>query len=223
MLSLSEKLMLLALHDEKGSIVFSASTALPYALAGALLIELLYQKKVAMENGKVIIVDRSQTGNELLDKALDLISSSQKLRSAKYWIQKFNTGIKGLKDWVLDRLVAQGILKREDQKILWVFPTKRYPMINAAQEHSIRSRIHQVVIQKVRPNQDDVALLSLVKACDLLNELFPKEERKRAKQRIKEIIEGEEIGRAVSTIVEEIMAALTIVLAATVASSSASS
>ncbi len=223
MLTLSEKLMLLALHDEKGSVIFSASTALPYGLAGSLLIELLFQKKVAMENGKVIIVDSSQTGNDLLDKALDLIRSSQKLRSAKYWIQKFNTAIKDLKDRLLDSLVAQGIVRREDQKILWVFPAKRYPMINAAPEHSIRTRIHQVVIQKDRPNQEDVALLSLVKACDLLNELFPKEDRKRAKQRIKEIIEGEEIGRAVSAIVDEIMAALTIVIAASVATSSSTS
>ncbi len=39
-LNLAEELLLLALNEEKGTVVFAASTALPYGLAGALLIEL---------------------------------------------------------------------------------------------------------------------------------------------------------------------------------------
>ena len=39
MLTLPEELLLLGLHDKKGTVVSSASMALPYGLAGAVLLE----------------------------------------------------------------------------------------------------------------------------------------------------------------------------------------
>jgi len=41
-----EELLLLALDDEKGKIIFSSSSALPYGLRGALLLELALVKKI---------------------------------------------------------------------------------------------------------------------------------------------------------------------------------
>ena len=46
MLNLMEELLLLALDDEKGKIIFSSSSALPYGLRGALLFELALVKKI---------------------------------------------------------------------------------------------------------------------------------------------------------------------------------
>jgi len=46
MLNLMEELLLLALDDEKGKIIFSSSSALPYGLRGALLLELALVKKI---------------------------------------------------------------------------------------------------------------------------------------------------------------------------------
>lgn len=43
---LAEELMLLALNDEKGYVLFAASSALPYGLMGAVLMELVLQGKL---------------------------------------------------------------------------------------------------------------------------------------------------------------------------------
>ena len=222
MLSLPEKLMLLALHDKKGSVIFSASTALPFGLAGSVLIELLLRRKVELVNAKIKILENTSTGNELLDEALNLIYRTEKLRDAKYWVQRLNSKIKGIKERVLEDLINKGILIRKEQRIMWVIPTKRYPMINAGLEEEIRGRIHQVVIQQDKAKDEDIALLSLINACELINEVFKKEERKRAKQRIKEITEEEQIGEAVSSIVTEIIFAISAAVAVTIAASSAS-
>lgn len=50
MLLLAEQLMLLALHDEKDSIIFSASTALPFGLTGAIILDLFFRGKVIQKD-----------------------------------------------------------------------------------------------------------------------------------------------------------------------------
>lgn len=222
MLSLSEKLMLLALHDEKGSVLFSASTALPYGLAGALIIDLVFQERIALTEGKVKVRNPSPTGDGLLDETLQLIRASDKPRDIKYWVQRIYSKVKNLHKRVSNELIEKGILERREQKILWVFPSRRYPTINAAPENEIRKNIHEVVLRYKAPEKEDIALLSLVKSCDLIKEVFDKPDRKIAKKRIEAIITGEIIGKAVTEVVTAVVA-ITAVISASVAVSAATS
>jgi hypothetical protein len=221
MLSLPEKLMLLALNDEKGSIIFSASTALPYGLAGSIILELLFQNKLTLNNKKIEILDESPIEDPLLNKAISLIKESNRERDVKHWVHRLERKLKGLKTTIIERLIAKEILRKEKNKFLWVIPVRHYPMSNVAPEQEIRTRIHQIILQNDTPTQQDIALLSLIKGCGLFNEVFKKEDRKIAKKRIKEIVEKERIGEAVSAVVTEITAAVTTaIIAASVASSS---
>jgi len=224
MLSLAEKLMLLALHDEKGSVVFSASSALQYGLAGALILDLFFQNKITLAEKNIRVIDATPTNDPLLDQVLALIHSSEKQKDSKHWIYKIDRKVKGIKNQITDALVQKEILRREEHRLLWVFHYKRYPTRNISPEQEIRQRIHHIVLMNHSPDETDRALISLMKACSLINEVFPKEQRKQAKKRIKEIAEDEKIGEAVSAIVAEITAAVTIaVIAATSASTTASS
>lgn len=223
MLTLPEKLMLLALDDEKGTVVFSASTALPYGLAGSLLIELQLNGKINLSNGKVEVVDETGTGDELLDQAINLIKSSKKKKDVKYWVQKVQSGIKDLEPIIVEGLISKGILRSEKHKILWVFPTERFPLSNVSSEQEIRNRIFQVVMLKNNPSDEDIALLSLVNACDLYHEVFAKEHRKTAKKRVKEIISEEKVGQAVSSVVAEIIVAVSVAASAAITAASSAS
>ena len=91
MLSLPEQLLLLALHDQKGSVLFSASTALPYGLACAVFLNLLFQHKVALVDDKIRMLDRSQVDDATLNMALDVIEQSRNDRSLRYWVEKIPT------------------------------------------------------------------------------------------------------------------------------------
>jgi len=146
MLSLTEQLMLLALHDEKGSVIFSSSTALPYGLAGAMLLDLYFKKKIILQDNKVQVVDTTPTGDAMLDEALVLIQSSAKNRSIKHWVGKINSKIKGIKQRTVERLVVQNILKQEEHRFLWFFNVNRYPTLNAAPELEIRNKIRNIVL-----------------------------------------------------------------------------
>ncbi len=201
MLTLSEKLTLLALHDEKGSFVYSASLSFPYGLAGAMLIELIEQERIALVDGKVKVRNPKSTGDTLLDETLQLIRASEKLRDSNYWVMRIASKIKKLPERIIDGLVAKNILERREQKILWVFPSKRYPMVDAQPEHEVRQHIRQIVLQQQKPEQTDITLLSLVRACGLINEVFSKEERKPAKKQIEKLTANEAVGKSVSDVV----------------------
>lgn len=220
MLKLTDELLLLALRDKKGTLVSSASMALPYGLAGAVLMELTLRQRLHLEDKKFSICDPTPTGDDILDEALAKIASSKKSRTPRYWVSKLS-GIKKMKNRLLDRLVYEGILRREEHRILRVIPSKRYPTVYSGPEMNLRERIRSVVLDGKQADDRTMIIISLLSACKLVNEVFDKEERKRAKKRIKEISKGETVGKAVSDTVAGIQAAVFVAItASTIASSS---
>ena len=222
MLNLLEELLLLALDDEKGKIISSSSTALPYGLTGAILLEFSLAEKILVENKKLIVTDNSSTGNVILDKALNILGDAPKQKSVKYWVSKLNSKMKSLKKDILSQLIEKGILSETENKILWVIPTKRYPTNNPEPENQVRKRVKSIVLDSQLGDERSKLLISLIHSCNLIKEIFLKDERKVAKKRIKEMVKNEKVGKAVSdTVNDAVMAAVMgAVIASTVASSS---
>jgi Golgi phosphoprotein 3 len=220
MLTLPEELLLLALRDKRGSVVSSAAMALPYGLAGAVLLELSLRDSIVLQDGKFTVRNPAPTGDDILDEALAKMRASGKSHKPSYWVSKLK-GLRKMKDRLLDRLVGRGILRREEHKVLWVFPANRYPTLSGAAEMKRRDQIRSAVLHGEEPDERTFILISLVNACSLVNEIFSKEERKAARERIKIIIKGEAVGKAVSDIVAGVrVAVVAAVAASTVASTS---
>jgi hypothetical protein len=216
-LNLAEELLLLGMQDEKGTVVLSAGTALPYGLGGALLMELMLEDRLDLADEKVIVIDPSLTGDDVLDEALANIQQSKRNRKSRYWVERF-CGVVDPQDRLLERLVTKGILRREEHRILWVIPTQRYPTDEEEPELEVRARVRAAVRADDPPDTRTTLLLSLVDACDLVGEIWSKGERKPARKRIKELVAGEPIGKAVSDTVAMILAA---VIAASTAATAA--
>jgi Golgi phosphoprotein 3 len=220
MLTIGEQLLLLALHDEKGTVVFSASTALPYGLAGATLLDLYFSNRIAIRQRQVHVIDDAPTGDEILDEVLQLIQGSGKTRDLKHWISRINDRVKDLKGRLADNLVYKEILEQEEHRLLRMFRQSRFPTRDATPEYETRDGIRNIVLWGQEPGDREVALIGLVKACDLVNEIFAKGERKVAKRRIKELTEGEEVGKAVAAVVAEMTAAIVAIIVASSAATS---
>ena len=214
MLTLSEQLLLLGLHDEKGSVVFSASTALPYGLAGAILLELFFMEKISFKQDNIKLASTAKTGNAIHDEAIDLIKSSSKLRSTKYWVETFHRKLKNLQNRLAEQLVSKNVLSMEEHSFMWVINYKRYPTYNDKPEQAVRERIKRIVLKRDKPSDEEVALISLIKVCELTNEIFDKPDRKKAKARIKDISEKQQVSSAISKTMEEIMVAIMVVIMA---------
>lgn len=223
-LTLAEQLLLIATHDQKGSLLMAGSTAVPYGLAGALLLELSMKGRLVWMEKSLQVADRAPTGDPLADEALEMIASAKKQKDAKYWVSRLAQKIKRIDRRVYEGLVEKGILTPVEKQFLWVIPYRRFPERDPQPERLVRERLYDLIRGLLASNDRLVSLLSLVYACGLLNEVVPKGERKEAKKVVKAMIQGETVGKAVAGVVQEIQAAVMVsVIAASAASSAASS
>jgi hypothetical protein len=211
-LTLSEELMLLALDDDEGDVIFSASMALQYGLAGALIFEMIFRKNIVLDDKTVKLGANNQFEKQIYQEIVELIRSQKKEKDLEYWIWKISNKISDIKENILTRLIEKGILKKEEGKILWLIKYEKYPQQNPIPEIETRMKIRNTVLSNSEPDAKTLALISLINSCQLVDEIFTKHERKSARKRIKEIIKNDELGKSVS----HTIAAISVVIGAAV-------
>lgn len=212
-LNLAEELLLLAMNDKKGTVLMAASMGLPYGLAGALLIELVEAGFLRIEGKELIATARGSARDELLDGILGTIRSSKRARDLKYWVGRLGRSGGKIKKDLLARLAQKGVLMQEEHRLLWIFPSPRFPEIDPRPELGVRGRVRSGILGVTPLEQRTAALISLVHACDLTGGIFDKGERREAKRRAKEITASQPIGSAVARTVEAVRAAVIIAAA----------
>jgi golgi phosphoprotein 3 len=197
-LTLPEHLLLLALRDDKGTVVSSTAAALPYGLAGALVMELSMRGSVLVGEKALTVENTESTGDDILDDAVARIADAKRPRDLKYWIARPNSLATGLKERLQERLVDRGILQREEHRFLWLVPYNRYPELDGTAENDLRRRIHDVVLHGKEADEPTALLITLVHSCDLAREVFPENNNKEVKRSLKEFSEGTQISKVVS-------------------------
>ncbi len=219
-LSLGEELLLLALKDDKGTMIQAASSALPFGLAGAVLMELSLQKKIEIQGKRLVVTGATGPKDPLLNEYWQTIRDKEKPKAIRTWIEKFG-GNNKLRNRYLEQLIQKNILTRERKKILLVFPGNRFPTTDPRPETEERDRLRRTVLEDESPDARTFMLISLIRACDLIKEVFPGPERKEAKKKIAALVKNEAFGKAITEEITAIIAAC--VIASTAASIAASS
>jgi len=212
MLSFAEEIFLFALDDREGSIKPLPVSALEYALPGALLMELAFLDKIDIDLKCLQAVNSEPTGNALLDNVLRQIEMKGESQPTSYWLSFFAGQAKQIQERVLAQLIAKGILKTEDKKILWVFKTRRYPMIDNHEIKEVTARLRELILSDEIPNPREAVLVSLVDACRLFDDLFSAEEYDRVQPRIKALAKLDLIGQEITKSIREIAQAMALAM-----------
>ena len=119
-------------------------------------------------------------------------------RDARYWVEQEATHAEEIREEALNRLVEVGILEREDDRFLWVFKSRRYPVIDGKAEREVKLRIMGVLFSDEIPDPRDVVIICLADACGLFRELLPKRELEQASVRIEQVRKLDLIGQAMA-------------------------
>ena len=179
------ELMLLALHDERGTA--NAQKADVAAAAGGLL-ELLLQKRIAVDdNGVVEVIDEAPTDDTTLDMILVEVASSTKPRKLKSWMKRLAN--KTTRVVAIHRLMDDGVVVDKSTKVLGVFDRSAYPEIDPGPEAEIVARLRRAVLDNEDPSERTASLLGLAKAIKLLGAAFSRQELRGHKGRITEIMD----------------------------------
>jgi len=203
MLTFTEEILLL-LGDEEGTFLPVQRYAFESALAGAVLLDLAFAYRIDTDLDELVVIDATPTGNPVLDRVLGEIVARKDTTDTPTWIRLLSEDdVDDIRDQALASLVARGVLQRREERLLWILRSVRYPTVDAEVARGIKQRLEDVLADEI-PDPRDIALMSLVDACDILEDLFPERAIDKETARIEQLRKMDLIGREVAGTIAEI-------------------
>lgn len=204
MLRFVEELLLLVLDDENGKFARVQDTVMRHALAGGVLMDLALENRIDTDLSTLILVDAAPLQDDLLDPTLADIAQATDTHDARFWVERTAGRAGEIRERALDRLVERGILEQQDDRFLWVFKARRYPMIDGRAEREVKLRILEVLFSDQIPGPRDVVIIGLADTCDIFKELLSAKELAHARARIDQVRKLDLIGQAMSQAILDI-------------------
>ena len=158
-------------HDEFTGKSHGAADRLDCALAGAALAELIFERRVTIENGGVIAVDRRLWQEPLTDLLVTEIMGREGVHPTRLWIRYLREHL-NIQERVGTRLATAGVVRREQGRLLG--RSIRWPATDPNQAASPRVRLTALLMRQQRPELDAETLLlaALTGAVGLSSNVF---------------------------------------------------
>ncbi len=208
-LALPDELILMLLNEESGYFHQVPGWHLNCAMAGAALAELSLQARVDTDMDHLILLDRTPTGDPVLDFALHQIGAEAEPKNAQYWVERLAPHAEMLIDLTMDRLTNTGILEFHDGNFWTLSSTVRHgDFFDAGDDDTavqfIKTRIGKSIFGGAIPSPRDVIVIGLANTCDVLRFIFEIDDETEA--RIRLICQMDLIGQAIANAVEHNLA-----------------
>ncbi len=216
-LYLHEEVLLLALRNEEGTAPFGSNYA--FSLAAAVIAELMLNRRIRIADKKrslIEMTDALPVGDSILDDCLERIVKARRRARIETWVNRF-VALR-LTDRVARSLCRKGVLKANEDRILWIFKRRIYPELNPEPERNLIERLRSAIFT----DQKDIsprtaALLSLARPTGLLEMAFDRNDLKKRQDRLAKVCNGLVLGQATSESIEAAQQAA--MIAASVAAS----
>lgn len=206
-LTMPEEILLLMLDDESGRLQERAAPSGDYAVAGAIIAELALGGRIDSDTKRLFVVNPAPTGDALQDGVLaQMVAAGGAPHDSRHWIETIAAEADAHRDVLFERLVGKGILKRVEGRFLWVFPERRYPVIDDREEREVKARIMGVLFKDEIPDPRDSLLIGLCRAAGLFPLLLSGQELDRVQPRIDQVADLEELNRALADAIRDIYA-----------------
>ena len=208
MLTMLEEVVLLAVDEHTGNLRSAREFSTAYALVGAVFFDLALARKLDTDTESIQIIDRTPTGNATLDRVLQLMDSKPQLTTVREWIEHIFHQRGDLEGEALASLTAQGIIRHEKSKLLWIIDIERFPLVNNVPQQDVRQRLRDTVLSDGIPDTRDIMLVSIAEPCGLLGYVSTDAEHQARRQRIQMLCGLETISRKVTAAIASLDATM---------------
>lgn len=186
---LHEAMLLLALHDAKGTTSLGSPTGT--VLGAAILGELLMRGRATTEKRRFTVlvspVAAAQTGDQIIDEMFERIRNAGRRASVTTWISRIGNN-RDLLHRVAVRLCVKGILRTDEKQVLLLFRRRIYPQVNPAPERALIQRLRAVALGEAAADEPTALALGIARQASLLGGVLDKAERKRTRKQLAAIV-----------------------------------
>ena len=212
-LTLPEELILMLLNEQAGYFHQVPGWNLNCAMVGAALAELSLLGRIDTDMDSLYLVDRTETGDEILDPILNKIADDPDRRDPVFWIERLAGRAESIVDRTLDRLVEVGILEHHDGDFWTLAGTTWHEELSGgAQEGTVgqfvKTRVLKALFTDEIPGPRDIVVICLVNACDVFRFMFDIDDE--TQERIDLICRMDTIGRSIAAAVQRNIASPTL-------------
>jgi hypothetical protein len=159
--TLGDDLVLLAIRQNG---VIAPAATLQYGLSGSELVRLAALRRVDIEDGRIVVLDKAPTGDALLDEALVNMYRGWREPIAIVWVAQNRDD---LVRRYLERLAAAGTIQLERRKALGLLPVNGWTVLDAGRLAAARSRLDAVAYGTGGVDMAQAALAGLAMAIGL--------------------------------------------------------
>lgn len=191
--TIPEELLLLALDPTTGTT--AQPQTLDLGLAGAQLVELSLAGRIVPDGDRIAVVMSRPTGDPTLDYALELLRRRDSPVRAVHWIGGPRLG---LRQTYLTHLQQCGMVRAVEGQVHGVLPTTRYQTSTEGAGPAIRNRLDSTVRTGVPPDPRTAALAALAHAVGLGKHLYPGNEGRSARTRLRDMVRYDPLGGMVA-------------------------
>lgn len=203
MLSFPEEIVLLLLDETNGDFVPLPESVFAIVMSGAALMDLALRNRIDTDLEKMTVVDRTPLGDDILDDALAGLGRKNANLGILDALYDVAVNAEDYRARALKHLIERGILKEENGRHLWVFRTRRYPVIDDSEQQEVRARMRQLLLTDEIPDPRDVVLVCLIDACALAGFVLSAAELNAAAARVEQLRKMDLIGQAVTKAASE--------------------
>lgn len=203
MITISEEVLLLILDYDNGCTNYDLSpSAVQGMMAGAILLDLCEQERVAIDNGSLVIVNPALTGYSFLDRVLSWIGKSAIRHSVDDWAGRLISEAKTIQQELSELLVDRGILVRRSGGRYLVMGSHRACSRHGEPFRDIRRRMAGILLCQEKPAARDMMIINLATQHGLWNDLVDDSVMNVMAPRIEYIAKGDVVGRSVTGLIQ---------------------
>ena len=191
-LRIHHELLLLALHDKKGTLAFGQMQNI--GLAGGIFAELLIEGRIAIVDEPrrrktrqlVQVVDATRFGEGVMDAGLRKLSEAKRRASPKDTVSRLGA-MKKLRHDVGRELARLGVLRATEDQVLLFFKRRVYPTIDPGPERDVVGRIRDALEGDDAPDDRTALLIALAHGTRTLRAIYDRKTLKALKPRVEQL------------------------------------
>jgi hypothetical protein len=208
-LALHEQVLLLVLTDRTGSLL--DDTHFRFALAGAILSELLLNGYIELDSGEagrlVTVTRRKRTGDPVLDDALREILRASRRTDPARWIERFSEH-EELYLRVARQLCRKDVVKEHEGRVRLIFLRTVYVDLEPEVADEVTGRIRRAVFEDGPVDARTALVASLASAGHILRAVFGDDAVEEREERIRNLMDHAEMSDEIRASAREAEAAV---------------